>query len=39
MKSVDQLQVAAQLLSALRSQWWSAAKIRQYQDRALVEMM
>ena len=39
MKPMDQLQVAGKLLSALRSQWWSAKKIRQYQDRALVEMM
>jgi len=39
MKSADQLQVAGKLLSALRSQWWSAQRIRQYQDRALIEMM
>ena len=39
MKPMDQLQVAGKLLSALRSQWWSAKRIRQYQDRALVDMM
>lgn len=39
MKPMDQLQVAGKLLSALRSQWWSAKRIRQYQDRVLVDMM
>jgi phenylacetate-CoA ligase len=39
MKGVDQLLVARRLLAAMRSQWWSAARIRQYQQRALVRVM
>jgi phenylacetate-CoA ligase len=39
MRIADQLQVAANLLAAARSQWWSAARIREFQDRALVRMM
>jgi phenylacetate-CoA ligase len=39
MKGIDQLQVATRLLAAMRSQWWSAARIRQYQQSALVRVM
>lgn len=39
MKLADQLQIAAQLASALRSQWWDETRILDFQDRALVRMM
>ena len=39
MRVIDELHVAAKLLVALRSQWWSSERIREYQDRALVGMM
>ena len=39
MKLADQLQVARMLLGALRSQWWPAHRIRQYQERQLVAIM
>ena len=34
MKFIDQLQTAARLLAALRSQWWDETRIRDYQERA-----
>jgi phenylacetate-CoA ligase len=39
MKATDQLQVAMRLFAAMRSQWWSAQRIREHQERALVRMM
>jgi phenylacetate-CoA ligase len=39
MRVIDELRVAAKLLAALRSQWWSSERIRDYQSRALVGMM
>jgi phenylacetate-CoA ligase len=39
MRLTDQLYVAARLAVAMRSQWWSAPRIRTYQNRALVRMM
>ena len=39
MRFIDQVQTAARLLAALRSQWWDEARIRAYQERALILMM
>jgi phenylacetate-CoA ligase len=39
MKVIDEVHVGAKLLAALRSQWWSSERIRDYQGRALVGMM
>src|SRR5579863_3514140 len=39
MRATDQLYVAVKVLAALRSQWWSAKHIREFQDRALIRMM
>jgi phenylacetate-CoA ligase len=39
MRLTDQLYVAARLAVAMRTQWWSAQRIRDYQNRALVRMM
>jgi len=39
MRLADQLRVTQQLVGALRSQWWSAQRIRTYQDAALVRVM
>lgn len=39
MKATDQLQVALKLFAAMRSQWWSAARIRAHQEQALVRVM
>jgi phenylacetate-CoA ligase len=39
MKFLDQVQTAAKLLAALRSQWWDETRIRDYQERALILMM
>jgi phenylacetate-CoA ligase len=39
MKFIDQVQTAAKLLAALRSQWWDETRIRDYQERALILMM
>ncbi len=39
MRASDQLYVAVKVLAALRSQWWSAKHIREFQDRALIRMM
>jgi phenylacetate-CoA ligase len=39
MRLTDQCYVAARLLLALRSQWWSEARIRAWQGQALVDMM
>jgi phenylacetate-CoA ligase len=39
MRAIDQLQVAMRLLAAMRSQWWSARRIREYQEGALVRVM
>ena len=39
MRPADQLRVTQQLVAALRSQWWSAERIRAHQDAALVGIM
>jgi phenylacetate-CoA ligase len=39
MRPADQWYVAARLAVAMRSQWWSAPRIRAYQNLALVRMM
>jgi phenylacetate-CoA ligase len=39
MRLADQLYVAARLAAAMRTQWWSAGRIRAYQHQALVRMM
>ncbi|HEY6451730.1 MAG TPA: hypothetical protein VIX87_03950 [Steroidobacteraceae bacterium] len=39
MRLVDQWYVATRVWAASRSQWWSAQRIRDYQERALVTMM
>jgi phenylacetate-CoA ligase len=39
MKLADQLYVAARLAVVMRTQWWSAGRIRAYQNQALVRMM
>ena len=39
MRGIDQLRVASRLVAAMRSQWWSAARIRQYQQSALLRVM
>jgi phenylacetate-CoA ligase len=39
MKLTDQLYVAARLAVAMRSQWWSAQRIRAHQNHALIRMM
>ncbi|HLF10680.1 MAG TPA: hypothetical protein VJA26_05655, partial [Gammaproteobacteria bacterium] len=39
MKAIDQLTVAVRLLAGMRSQWWSADRIRDYQNKALIRMM
>jgi phenylacetate-CoA ligase len=39
MRAMDQLQVAVRLVAAMRSQSWSAKRIRDYQENALIRMM
>jgi phenylacetate-CoA ligase len=39
MKVIDQWDVGAKLWAAMRSQWWSAERIREQQQRSLVGMM
>lgn len=39
MNVADQFHVAAGLVAAMRSQWWSAEKIRKHQEAALVRIM
>jgi phenylacetate-CoA ligase len=39
MRLADQWRLARQLASAQRSQWWSAGRIRSYQEATLVRMM
>lgn len=39
MNVADQFHIAAGLVAAMRSQWWSAEKIRKHQDAALVRIM
>jgi phenylacetate-CoA ligase len=39
MRAVDQLHVALKALAAMRSQWWSATRIQEFQQRALIRMM
>lgn len=39
MRASDQWYVATRLTWALRSQWWSAERIRRWQETALVEIM
>lgn len=39
MRTADQWYVATRLLRTLRSQWWPAARIRAWQDAALVRIM
>jgi hypothetical protein len=35
----DQFYIALRLVAALRSQWWSAVRIREHQDAALLRIM
>ena len=39
MNAADHLHVYARLVSAWRSQWWSAERIRAHQERALLRIM
>ena len=39
MKAIDQVRVGVRVLSAMRSQWWPADRIRDYQERALNRML
>jgi phenylacetate-CoA ligase len=39
MNVADQFQIAAGLVAAIRSQWWSAEKIRKHQEASLVRIM
>jgi phenylacetate-CoA ligase len=39
MRAIDQLRVAVKLLAGMRSQWWSAERIRDYQSKALIRLM
>ena len=39
MKVIDQLNVGAHLLGAMRSQWWSSGRIREHQQRSLASLM
>jgi phenylacetate-CoA ligase len=39
MKLGDQMRVGWRLAAALRSQWWSAERIRAFQNRSVVSMM
>src|SRR5208283_5274904 len=39
MRVIDEVHVGAKLMAALRSQWWSLERIRDYQGRALVGLM
>jgi phenylacetate-CoA ligase len=39
MKVIDQWTVGANLWAAMRSQWWSSARIREHQQRSLVSLM
>src|SRR5579863_2112441 len=39
MRAIDQRHVAVRVLAALRSQWWPAKRIREFQERSLVRLM
>jgi phenylacetate-CoA ligase len=39
LRATDHLHVATYLIAAMRSQWWSADRIRRYQDQALRRIL